>query len=227
MDRAYSPGSYPKFHPGRWTGLRLGPLAWAGITSHPRCFVRCAINANLNSSDFRPVPAGLDGEMSAVREEKEFGWASPGLLAPLRSGDNLTCPQAGWLGFRMIGAAFPGGGVCWNVGGPARSGSSSLSCPRRTAAWLWHGGACCCSAAFCPRCFRSRWASWSRPSNGAIRSHPLSPNPNRHRSVVSLNSDMSITLFLWRCQDPGELLPATNYIKLPIQFSIRRGITRL
>jgi hypothetical protein len=130
-------------------------------------------------------------------------------------------------GFRMIGAAFPGGGLCWNVGGPARSGSSSLSCPRRTAAWLWHGGACCCSAAFCPRCFRSRWASWSRPSNGAIRSHPLSPNPNRHRSVVSLNSDMSITLFLWRCQDPGELLPATNYIKLPIQFSIRSRITRL
>ena len=46
--------------------------------------------------------------MSAVREEKEFGWASPGLLAPLRSGDNFNLPASGLARFSYDRGSFPG-----------------------------------------------------------------------------------------------------------------------
>ena len=33
------PCSHPAIYPGLWTGLRLGPPAWAGIASHLRCLI--------------------------------------------------------------------------------------------------------------------------------------------------------------------------------------------
>jgi hypothetical protein len=80
MDRAYSPRSYPKFHPGRWTGLRLDPLAWAGITSHLRCFVRCAINTNLDKTDFQASLRDFRGIFgSLLRSRFDLGEAFQGL----------------------------------------------------------------------------------------------------------------------------------------------------
>ena len=77
MSRAFSPYSCAPCYPGRWTGLRLGPLAWAGIASHLR---------RLGS---RSMSRGVDyGSLLFILQltlMKRHSWIDP---APLATAEN-------------------------------------------------------------------------------------------------------------------------------------------
>jgi hypothetical protein len=79
MNRAFSPCFFCQHYPGRWTGLRLGPLAWAGITPHLRC---C-----LGSRLWDIVPRSFS---------RPFGTTSlcPGRFPALRAGLRSAVPSA-------------------------------------------------------------------------------------------------------------------------------------